>query len=98
MIARGVHLRPATSSIPPLVAELSSGRLKAVLDVTDPEPLPDDHPLRTLPNCWVAPHLAGSQGNELARLIERAAHEIERWSAGEPAINAVLLAQLDRLA
>jgi phosphoglycerate dehydrogenase-like enzyme len=81
-----------------LVAELSSGRLKAVLDVTDPEPLPDDHPLRTLPNCWLAPHLAGSQGNELTRLIDRAAQEIERWRVGEPAINEVLLSQLDRLA
>jgi phosphoglycerate dehydrogenase-like enzyme len=74
------------------------GRLQAVLDVTDPEPLPDDHPLRSLPNCWLAPHLAGSQGAELARLIDQAAHEIERWTLGEPAINEVLASQLDRLA
>ena len=81
-----------------LVGELSTGRLKAVLDVTDPEPLPDDHPLRSLPNCWLAPHLAGSQGAELARLIDQAAHEIELWKLGEPAINEVVASQLDRLA
>jgi phosphoglycerate dehydrogenase-like enzyme len=81
-----------------LVDELSTGRLRAVLDVTDPEPLPDDHPLRSLPNCWLSPHLAGSQGAELTRLIDHAAQEIERWRAGEPALNEVLASQLDRLA
>ena len=83
---------------PELVAELSAGRLRAVLDVTDPEPLPDDHPLRSLPNCWLSPHLAGSQGAELARLIDHAAQEIERWRSGEPALNEVVASQLDRLA
>jgi phosphoglycerate dehydrogenase-like enzyme len=62
------------------------------------KPPPVDHPLRTLPNCRLAPNLAGSQGNELARLIDRAAQEIERWRAGEPAINEVPASQLDRLA
>lgn len=81
-----------------LVVELSAGRLRAVLDVTDPEPLPDDHPLRSLPNCWLSPHLAGSQGAELARLIDHAAQEIERWRSGEPALNEVVASQLDRLA
>ena len=44
----------------------SAGRLTAVLDVTDPEPLPPDHALLRLPTCVVTPHLAGSQGTELS--------------------------------
>ena len=81
-----------------LADELACGRITAVLDVTDPEPLPDGHPLLDLPNCYVTPHLAGSQGNELGRLIDHAAQEIDRWSAGEPALNEVRADQFDRLA
>lgn len=81
-----------------LVAELDSGRLYAVLDVTDPEPLPDDSPLRTLPNVFLTPHLAGSQGTELRRMTEHVVDEIRRWHAGEPARNEVTLAAFDRLA
>ena len=43
-----------------LLAEVKSGRLYAVLDVTDPEPLPEDHPLWAAPNALITPHLAGS--------------------------------------
>jgi len=43
-----------------LVAELQSGRLRAALDVTDPEPLPPEHPLWDLPNVLITPHMAGS--------------------------------------
>jgi phosphoglycerate dehydrogenase-like enzyme len=81
-----------------LRAELASGRLYAILDVTDPEPLPDDDPLRTLPNAFVTPHLAGSEGTELERLAEGAVDEIERWLDGRPARNEVRRDQLDRLA
>lgn len=81
-----------------LVDELERGRLYAILDVTDPEPLPDDHPLRRLPNVFLTPHLAGSQGAELHRLAEYAADEIRHWSAGEPALNEVTREQLHRLA
>jgi hypothetical protein len=42
-----------------LVAELRAGRIRAALDVTDPEPLPGDHPLWTLPNVLITPHMAG---------------------------------------
>ncbi|MES5818742.1 hydroxyacid dehydrogenase [Streptomyces sp. RG80] len=65
-----------------LVAELRTGRLSAILDVTDPEPLPADSPLYDLPNAFVTPHLAGSQGNELARLGATVAEEAERLAAG----------------
>ncbi|MFG1710685.1 NAD(P)-dependent oxidoreductase [Nonomuraea sp. M3C6] len=57
----------------------TAGRIHAVLDVTDPEVLPADHPL------WdflITPHLAGSQGNEWARLTDFAAAEAARWAAG----------------
>lgn len=78
--------------------ELSAGRLTAILDVTDPEPLPDDHPLRSLPSAYLTPHLAGSEGAELARLALDVADEVRRWQAGEPARNQVHAHQLDRLA
>ncbi|QOV34725.1 hydroxyacid dehydrogenase [Streptomyces ferrugineus] len=67
-----------------LITELRTGRLTAILDVTDPEPLPTDSPLYDLPNAFITPHLAGSQGNEVARLGLAVAQEAERlWSGGE---------------
>lgn len=81
-----------------LIAELETGRLYAVLDVTDPEPLPDDSPLRRLPNAFLTPHLAGSQGTELGRMTEYAVDEIRRWSAGEPARNEITRSSLARIA
>lgn len=65
-----------------LIAELRTGRLSAILDVTDPEPLPADSPLYDLPNAFVTPHLAGSQGNELARLGATVAEEAARLGRG----------------
>ena len=67
-----------------LVAELRRGRLRAVLDVTEPDVLEPGHPLYTLPNAFLTPHLAGSTGNELRRLGEVALAEVERFVAGEP--------------
>jgi phosphoglycerate dehydrogenase-like enzyme len=81
-----------------LVTELGSGRISAVLDVTEPEPLPPDHPLLALPNCVVTPHLAGSQGTELSRLAELVLDEIDRFAAGGPALNPVLADDLERVA
>lgn len=81
-----------------LLEEVGSGRLYAVLDVTDPEPLPEDSPLRTSANVFLTPHLAGSQGTELGRMTEHAVDEIRRWIAGEPARNAVTRAALSRIA
>src|SRR5207237_4473374 len=42
-----------------LAREAASGRFQVVLDVTDPEPLPPDHPLRRLSNVWITPHVSG---------------------------------------
>ena len=81
-----------------LLAEVSTGRLSAVLDVTDPEPLPEDHPLWALPNVFITPHLAGSQGTELRRMTDHVVDEIDRWSSGRPARNEVTPDQFSRLA
>lgn len=67
-----------------LVRECASGRLSAVLDVTEPEPLPPGHPLLALPNVFVTPHVAGAQGRELRRLGEFATDEVGRLLRGEP--------------
>ncbi|MDQ1049594.1 phosphoglycerate dehydrogenase-like enzyme [Streptomyces sp. V4I2] len=81
-----------------LVGELRTGRLSAVLDVTDPEPLPADSPLLDLPNAFVTPHLAGSQGNEVARLGRTVAEEAERLVAGGELAYEVDPSELERVA
>ncbi|MET7384472.1 hydroxyacid dehydrogenase [Streptomyces sp. NPDC005529] len=81
-----------------LVAELRSGRISAVLDVTDPEPLPADSPLLGLPNAFVTPHLAGSQGNEVARLGATVVGELERLLAGRELEFRVDESELERTA
>ncbi|MEB8342890.1 hydroxyacid dehydrogenase [Streptomyces endophyticus] len=60
-----------------------AGRVRAVLDVTDPEVLPADHPLWNCPNALITPHLAGSQGAEWQRLADTAVGEVTRWAAGD---------------
>ncbi|MFV0373381.1 hydroxyacid dehydrogenase [Microbacterium sp.] len=65
-----------------LERELVSGRLRAVLDVTEPQPLPSDSPLYELPNVTLTPHIAGSIGNELERIGAAAVDEVARYAAG----------------
>jgi phosphoglycerate dehydrogenase-like enzyme len=72
-----------------LVEELRAGRLRAALDVTDPEPLPPDHPLWDLPNVLITPHLAGDSPGSAIRAFELAGDQIRRFAAGEPLINEV---------
>lgn len=81
-----------------LVGELRTGHLGAVLDVTDPEPLPADSPLFDLPDVFLTPHLAGSQGNEAARLGRAVVEEAARPAAGGRLRHAVDPATLDRTA
>ena len=81
-----------------LTEELVSGRLRAVLDVTQLEPLPADSPLYTLPNVFLTPHIAGSLGNELARLGANTVAELERYRAGLPLQHRVDRADLARVA
>ncbi|MGC3001471.1 hydroxyacid dehydrogenase [Streptomyces sp. G35A] len=59
------------------------GRIRAVLDVTDPEVLPPGHPLWDCEHVLLTPHLAGSQGNEWRRLADLALSEIARWTTGD---------------
>ena len=81
-----------------LLAELRTGRLRAILDVTDPEPLPEGHELRRLANVYLTPHLAGAQGNELQRLGANALAESLRVRDGEPLRHPVSLEELARMA
>ena len=65
-----------------LAEAAAGGRVRAVLDVTDPEVLPPGHPLWDSDNVLITPHLAGSQGNEWARLADLATTEVGRWASG----------------
>ncbi|MCD2443434.1 hydroxyacid dehydrogenase [Agromyces sp. SYSU K20354] len=67
-----------------LVRELRTGRIRAILDVTEPEPLPRDHELWSLPNVTLTPHLAGSIGTELHRMGANAVAEVRRFVEGAP--------------
>jgi phosphoglycerate dehydrogenase-like enzyme len=67
-----------------LAAECAAGRLFAVLDVTDPEPLPAHSPLRGQTRVMITPHIAGSLGSEIGRLTDHALDELARWTAGRP--------------
>ncbi|WP_262281507.1 2-hydroxyacid dehydrogenase [Micromonospora sp. MA102] len=73
-----------------LVAELASGRLRAALDVTDPEPLPAEHPLWELPNVLLTPHVAGSVRGLLPRAYRLVGEQVRRFAAGEPLTNRVV--------
>jgi phosphoglycerate dehydrogenase-like enzyme len=81
-----------------LVEQLEAGRISAVLDVTDPEPLPPGHPLLSLPNAFVTPHVAGAQGTELRRLTDLAIDEVERFTRAESPLYPVTADDLARIA
>lgn len=78
-----------------LVEELRTGRIRAALDVTDPEPLPADHPLWGLPNVLITPHIAGDAPGSTIRAFELAGDQVRRFAAGEPLINEVARYLLD---
>lgn len=64
-------------------AHLRSGRIDAILDVTEPEPLAADDELWSLPNVTLTPHIAGATGNELHRLGRDVVDEVARYVAGD---------------
>ncbi|MDT4891194.1 MAG: hypothetical protein QOE97_229 [Pseudonocardiales bacterium] len=72
-----------------LVAELRAGRLRAFLDVTDPEPLPPDHPLWDAPGVLITPHVGGGTHGWEQRAYRLAREQILRFVAGEPLENVV---------
>lgn len=90
--------RPALIDQDALLRELRTGRISAILDVADPDPLPVDHPLLALPNAFVTPHIAGSLGTELHRMADHAVAEVERYARGEPPRAPVRRADIDRIA
>ena len=72
-----------------LVASLQAGKIRAAIDVTDPEPLPDGHPLWACPNLLITPHVGGSSPNFARRALKIAAAQVRRYMAGEPLDNVV---------
>jgi phosphoglycerate dehydrogenase-like enzyme len=67
-----------------LLAELASGRLRAALDVTDPEPLPGGHPLWSAPGLLLTPHVAGAMTTDASRVMALVEDQLARYAAGEP--------------
>lgn len=72
-----------------LLAELRTGRLHAALDVTEPEPLPADHPLWSAPNVLISPHVAGLTAALAPRARRLLVDQVRRHAAGEPLANVV---------
>ncbi len=72
-----------------LVTALNEKRIRAALDVADPEPLPADHPLWSAPNVFITPHVAASSPALVSRAIAFAAQQVERYLAGQPLHNIV---------
>ena len=81
--------RGRTINAAALIEELRAGRIRAALDVTDPEPLPPDHALWGLPNVLISPHMAGDSPASTIRAFELAGDQVRRFAAGEPLINEV---------
>jgi phosphoglycerate dehydrogenase-like enzyme len=61
----------------------------AVLDVTDPEPLPSDHPLWRTPNVFITPHIAGLSRHYEDNVTRIFAENLRRYASGEPLVNVV---------
>ncbi len=72
-----------------LLAELEAGRLRAALDVTDPEPLPPDHPLWRAPNTIITPHVGGMTDATTPRLVRLLRRQIEALAEGRDPVNVV---------
>jgi phosphoglycerate dehydrogenase-like enzyme len=72
-----------------LLAELTSGRLRAALDVTDPEPLPDGHPLWSAPGLLLTPHVGGAIRSASERAYRVVTAQLARLAAGQPLLNVI---------
>jgi phosphoglycerate dehydrogenase-like enzyme len=84
-VARGRHVDTTA-----LVAALQERRIGgAALDVTDPEPLPDGHPLWSLPNCLVTPHTADTEAMTWPALALRIRQNVELFAAGQPLVGTI---------
>ncbi len=72
-----------------LLAELQAGRLCAALDVTDPEPLPEGHPLWQAPNLLISPHVGGNTSAYRPRAARLVSEQLARLASGQPLANVV---------
>jgi phosphoglycerate dehydrogenase-like enzyme len=81
--------RGPTTDTTALLAELQAGRLRAVLDVVDPEPLPADHPLWEAPGVLISPHVAGDTASSDRAAWDLVGAQLGRFAAGEPLVNVV---------
>jgi phosphoglycerate dehydrogenase-like enzyme len=74
-----------------LAGALHAGRLRgAYLDVTDPEPLPPDHPLWAAPNCFITPHTAGGRDDEFERLVRHFLDNLRKLESGEELVDRIV--------
>lgn len=73
-----------------LVDHARRGRVRAALDVTDPEPLPPDHPLWGMPGVLISPHVGGASSAMRPRIAQLVRTQIERMLRGEPPLNVVI--------
>jgi phosphoglycerate dehydrogenase-like enzyme len=90
--------RAWTVDEPAMIAELQTGRIRAVLDVFSREPLPDDSLLRKLGNVILTPHMAGAAEESRGRLVQAIAEDMARFFAGEGPRLAVTWERLQRMA
>ena len=72
-----------------LLEALQAKNIRAALDVTDPEPLPPEHPLWKAPNLLLTPHVGGDSENFMARAFHLVREQVERFARGEPLLNIV---------
>lgn len=83
-VARGTVVDPDA-----LAAALDAGRIRAAVDVTDPEPLPDGHPLWSAPNLLITPHVGGASSAMWPRAYRVVREQLERFARGEPLANQI---------
>ena len=72
-----------------LVAEVTAGRLRAALDVTDPEPLPPGHPLWSAPGVLISPHVGGNTSAFWPRARRLVEQQLTRLASGQPPLHQV---------
>jgi phosphoglycerate dehydrogenase-like enzyme len=81
--------RGPTTDTQALLNELRQHRLRAILDVVEPEPLPEDHPLWEAPGVLISPHVAGDTASSDRAAWRLVGEQLGRFAAGEPLINVV---------
>ena len=81
-----------------LLKEAETGRIRVVLDVTEPEPLPADHPLRPLPNVYLTPHMSGTGAYGYFKIGDMTLEALEACFAERPVLGAVDWSRYELLA